>query len=426
MKAVRASAVFSWATVLSFGSAHALTPTEVFESVSPSVWLVGALDAEKRRLGFGSGVVIAARTMVTNCHVLVKAKAIEVRREQVRHTATLAHADAERDLCILSVPDLAAPAVEIAPLSSVRIGNRAYVVGNPEGFELTLSEGLISGLRSMDASRPPIQTTAPISQGSSGGGLFDERGRLVGIMTLIHVGRLRIAQNLNFAAPAEWIAEVPERAKEQLSRLSERRAAGTARPTHVHGAPLGAIPVGSKWTYSYREQLYGLEQVFTVRVTGVNGSTIDESITDERGTTDLKSFVDTRNRDFAQRKIPGRSILELSPYQSSAEPAAEFAIPGSYPGLGAGDPFRVRVETMEREDVQVPAGSFKALRVDVSGDRHVSRGRRAIVRFRYTAWYAPGIRRYVKARHQQWDRAGALTTDEVLQLLEYRSEATPP
>jgi S1-C subfamily serine protease len=73
-----------------------------------------------------------------------------------------------------------------------------------------------------------IQTSAPISSGSSGGGLFDDHGRLVGITRSIVVGL--DAQNLNFAVPADWLRELPQRfaaakekaaqtAKEKLSRI---------------------------------------------------------------------------------------------------------------------------------------------------------------------------------------------------------------
>lgn len=60
----------------------------------------------------------------------------------------------------------------------------------------------LSGLRKQEQERNYIQTTAPISPGSSGGGLFDNRGNLVGITTLVLAGRERLNQSLNFAIPA--------------------------------------------------------------------------------------------------------------------------------------------------------------------------------------------------------------------------------
>jgi hypothetical protein len=67
-------------------------------------------------------------------------------------------------------------------------------------LELSLSAGLVSQLRGAEGA-PLVQTTAPIAPGSSGGGLFDERGRLVGLTTF----QRERGQNVNFALPAEWV-----------------------------------------------------------------------------------------------------------------------------------------------------------------------------------------------------------------------------
>ena len=90
--------------------------------------------------------------------------------------------------------------------NEVRVGQRAYAIGAPQGLELTLSEGLISSLRAT-TNGSIIQTTASISPGSSGGGLFDANGQLIGIVTF----QSKTGQNLNFALPAHWISEMKPR-----------------------------------------------------------------------------------------------------------------------------------------------------------------------------------------------------------------------
>ena len=96
------------------------------------------------------------------------------------------------------------PAVLLHPVAGLRrvdtleIGEPVYAIGNPLRFERTLSDGLISGKRRFGEVRM-LQTSAPISPGSSGGGLFDSRGNLVGITT----SSLKSAQSINFAIPAE-------------------------------------------------------------------------------------------------------------------------------------------------------------------------------------------------------------------------------
>jgi S1-C subfamily serine protease len=82
------------------------------------------------------------------------------------------------------------------------VGEAAYTLGSPVGLELTLSNGIVSGRREEGGHRY-VQTTAPISPGSSGGGLFDARGNLIGITTLALVGREHLNQSLNFAIAAD-------------------------------------------------------------------------------------------------------------------------------------------------------------------------------------------------------------------------------
>ena len=128
--------------------------------------------------------------------------------------ATIQLADEVLDLCRLNVAGLGASAVAVGSVTSLRTGQRVYAIGAPAGLELTISEGIVSALRKVDDGTV-IQTTAPISPGSSGGGLFDMSGRLVGIMTFQH----RYGQNLNFALPADWIGQM-------RARNSARRCIG--------------------------------------------------------------------------------------------------------------------------------------------------------------------------------------------------------
>lgn len=95
------------------------------------------------------------------------------------------------------------------------MGEKVYAIGAPEGLELTISGGLISGLRDFDKDRV-IQTSAAISPGSSGGGLFDAEARLVGITTFY----LKEGQTLNFALPADLILELGKYGNSVEGRLT--------------------------------------------------------------------------------------------------------------------------------------------------------------------------------------------------------------
>lgn len=188
----------------------------LFGRVSPSVVVIDARGKERLQ---GSGVVVGVGQVVTNYHVINGATSIEVRQGERRWTATAEAIDPKRDLAILAMKSFDLPRVTLRASSALVVGERVYAVGAPRGLELTLSDGLISALRrdrpdkpekndkaDKNAPAPPdgpplIQTTVPISPGSSGGGLFDAQGRLVGITTFSARG----SQNLNFAHPTEWI-----------------------------------------------------------------------------------------------------------------------------------------------------------------------------------------------------------------------------
>lgn len=210
----------------------ALTATQLFNAASPSVVVVKATDKDGNVLATGSGVVVAHGsgdffTVATNCHVVDAAGSDGepvIKTDSGFGLGEITRRDTARDVCLVLtylrktdaagnfirsdgrfVYPPAPPVARIAPLRSLEIGERVYAIGAPQGLELSLSEGLVSGLRK-DGGTTLIQTTAAISKGSSGGGLFDAQGRLVGITTMY----LKDSQALNFAVPAELIASVPQ------------------------------------------------------------------------------------------------------------------------------------------------------------------------------------------------------------------------
>ncbi|WP_197326719.1 S1C family serine protease [Ralstonia solanacearum] len=219
--------------------AIALEPAEVFAKVSPSVWEVRVIGPDGKGLSIGSAVVTGDGTAITNCHVLRGGKQVWLKRGNANFGARLQYPDVERDLCQLRVADFHYPAVTLAPGNSLVTGQKVYAIGNPLGLELTISEGLISSLRTDEDGRlKSVQTSAPISQGSSGGGLFDADGRLIGITD--HQVILTLGQNLNFAIPADWIAEVPARAQKALAARAAA-ASAVAAPSTQGMAPAPAL-----------------------------------------------------------------------------------------------------------------------------------------------------------------------------------------
>lgn len=176
-----------------------LKPQEVFEKVSGAVYVV------KTSATLGSAVAISDRELLTNCHVLESASSATLEREGERLPALVISANKDADRCILRVSNIVGSLpqwVRVRPYADVSVGERVFTVGAPRGLELSLADGMISSKRTADAGRF-FQTSAPISKGSSGGGLFDAQGNLIGITTFM----VRDAQNLNFAIAAEEFAK---------------------------------------------------------------------------------------------------------------------------------------------------------------------------------------------------------------------------
>ncbi len=188
-------------------SATAMEPQEVFAAVEDSIYLLlaaatpAALAAGEGSLG--SAVAIDKHLALTNCHVVEGTPFMtlvdEASGEEME--VELISADPETDRCILRTDAWLRPIETIRPADSLTVGERVYSIGNPSGLSKTFAEGLISGVRE-DGGVTLVQTSAPISPGSSGGALVDASGALVGITTFL----LRDTQNLNFAisASAFW------------------------------------------------------------------------------------------------------------------------------------------------------------------------------------------------------------------------------
>ncbi len=180
---------------------YALTPSEVYKNVSESIVLVKA--SRNKTIAIGSGVVIKNDQVVTNCHVIRKSDNVFIKGKDKWLNAQVIKGDKSIDLCVLSVPKLNGEPVVISK-KNLEIGEQVFAIGNPEGLEKTLSEGLVSSFRKFAKNVNAIQITAPITFGSSGGGLFDAMGHLVGITTMgLPNG------NLNFAMPIAYLDILP-------------------------------------------------------------------------------------------------------------------------------------------------------------------------------------------------------------------------
>ena len=195
------------ATAMYDSFAQTLDAEQIYKKVNDAVVTVYAYDSEQKILSQGSGVVLNDKGwIVTNYHVYNGADRLIVKHnEKIIEYSQIIGVDADKDILILKIADHTFPYVTIGNSDSLNVGQRIYAIGSPEGFENTMTEGIISGLRSYEAhTQNYVQISAPLSHGSSGGAVVNAKGELIGISTL----SLIKGQNLNFAIPVNEVLKV--------------------------------------------------------------------------------------------------------------------------------------------------------------------------------------------------------------------------
>lgn len=184
-------------------------PRVSIEALQRSVVTLRVLDERGEAFGTGSGVVVSNDgEVLTNYHVIANATYVEVLEPGLKKAsmALVKRCDQDADLALLKVPYLRTRNPVHIRSRRIPVGTRLFAIGSPLALEGTVSDGILSAYRET-RSATLIQTTAPISPGSSGGGLFTPSGELAGITTM----SLTEGQNLNFAiVPPLPLTRLPE------------------------------------------------------------------------------------------------------------------------------------------------------------------------------------------------------------------------
>lgn len=197
--------------------AYSRAVTAVVDAVGPavvgiSVGREGSPGDGVEPIGSGSGVLLAPDGYVlTNHHVVRDANRIRLTlTDGTRLGAVPVGFDPPNDLALVRANGTGLPYSSLGDSSSLRAGQLVIAIGNPLGFQSTVSTGVVSAtgraMRSLDGRliENVIQHTAPLNPGNSGGPLVDSRGRVVGINTAI----ISVAQGIGFAVPSTMARHV--------------------------------------------------------------------------------------------------------------------------------------------------------------------------------------------------------------------------
>jgi len=193
------------------------------ERALPGVVEVNVVQTDTRRQGLGSGVIVARNPetvwVLTNAHVAAEADRVQIVLADGRvFEGKLVGTDQDTDLALLSFRTRdTVPLATLGDSDSLRVGDWVMAVGNPYGFESTVTAGIVSALdRHVDkdsgiASLPAyIQTDASINSGNSGGALVNLRGEVVGISTWI-ASQTGESIGIGFAIPINTVRDTLNR-----------------------------------------------------------------------------------------------------------------------------------------------------------------------------------------------------------------------
>lgn len=257
---------------------------DLFKTVSPSVVYITTLTVQQDFFSFralevpqgaGSGFIWDDQGyIVTNYHVIAEARGARVTlADRSTWQAQYVGSEPDKDLAVLKIdaPKNLLPPIPVGTSADLQVGQKVFAIGNPFGFDQTLTTGVISSLgREIESSthRPiqgVIQTDAAINPGNSGGPLLDSAGRVIGINTAI-VSPSGAYAGLGFAVPVDVVNRIV--------------------PQIISGQKIKKPGLGVRFVEDYWVRRFGLEGVLFSQV--VEGSSAEKAglqptVVDARG-----------------------------------------------------------------------------------------------------------------------------------------------
>jgi Trypsin-like peptidase domain len=185
---------------------------------------------DERPIARGTGFLVRADgTIITNYHVIATGNVAVVKFADgtILPVDGLLATDKLHDLAIIKIHGKTFPTLTLGNSDQIQVGDDVVAIGNPLGLELTVSNGILSGIRRDEKEDDKLlQITAPISRGSSGGPLFNMFGEVVGINAMYLEG----GESLNFAIPINNAKNLLQNETVQLQQLPNEHDTDTSEP----------------------------------------------------------------------------------------------------------------------------------------------------------------------------------------------------
>ncbi len=182
-----------------------LSAVEIAEKCSPAVFYVETYSVSGQPLGLGSGFFISSDGFaITNNHVIQNAEHVRVYTTDgyVYDNVKILDMTEEKDLALLKIESSDEfPYLEFGNSNTLKQGETVYAIGSPQGFDNTMSQGIVSNPRRY-LEKKYIQISVPIDHGSSGGALINQYGEVVGVTT---GGYEDTIADLNLAMPINYV-----------------------------------------------------------------------------------------------------------------------------------------------------------------------------------------------------------------------------
>jgi len=179
-----------------------VAPAQILGQYGPAVVLIVGVSQGQEVIQGTGFTVTPDGVIVSNYHVIKGAypAIVKLSTGDVFDRIDVLEWDARRDIAVIKVPGFNMPTVVLGNSDEVVVGEHVVVVGNPQGLEHSISDGLISGIRKLEGYHA-YQISAPISPGSSGSPVFNDNGEVIGVA----FATIEEGQNLNFCIPINYV-----------------------------------------------------------------------------------------------------------------------------------------------------------------------------------------------------------------------------